>query len=48
MSTPHFDWRAHLKIHPAADLFPLLPPDELRALADDIKERGLRSPMFYG
>lgn len=24
------------KVHPAAELFPMLPPDELRALADDI------------
>jgi hypothetical protein len=31
-----FDWRAHLKVHPAADLLPLLPPDELRTLADDM------------
>jgi hypothetical protein len=29
-------------IHPAADIFPMLPPDELDALADDIKENGLR------
>lgn len=37
-------------IHPAAELFPMLPRDELRALADDIKANGLREPvvMFQG
>jgi hypothetical protein len=34
-------WRSRLKVHPAAEMFPLLEPDELRALADDIKANGL-------
>lgn len=38
-----FSWRDVLKIHPAAELFPLLPEDELQALADDIKANGLRT-----
>lgn len=34
-------WRDRLPVHPAAQLFPLLPAGELRALADDIAEHGL-------
>ena len=32
-----------LAAHPAANLFPMLAGDELAALADDIKQRGLRA-----
>ena len=35
-------WRDAIPIHPAADLLPLMSPDELRELADDIKKNGLR------
>ena len=35
-----------MKAHPAADLFPLMPPDELRNLADDIAKHGLREPVW--
>ena len=34
-----------LKVHPAADVFPMLPDDELQELAADIKENGLREPI---
>jgi hypothetical protein len=39
--TPLFDWRKHLKVHPAAELFPPLSPEELQVLANDIKANGL-------
>lgn len=32
-------------VHPAADLFPMLPDEELRALANDIKANGLTDPV---
>jgi len=38
-------WRDHLKIHPAAELFPLMSEDELRELGQDIKKNGLHSPI---
>jgi ParB-like chromosome segregation protein Spo0J len=33
-------------VHPDADLFPMLPDDELQALADDIKANGLVNPII--
>ena len=30
-------WRDHLPIHLAAEMFPLMAPDELRALGEDIR-----------
>src|SRR5208283_1918753 len=35
-------WREVLQVHPAAELFPLMAPDELKELADDVKSNGLR------
>jgi hypothetical protein len=38
-------WRDVLPIHPAAELFPRMTPEELRALGEDIKKNGLREPV---
>jgi hypothetical protein len=42
-TAPTIDWRD--RIHPAADLFPLLDVDELSALGEDIKKHGLKAPI---
>ncbi len=34
-----------VEVHPVADLFPMLPDDELKDLADDIKTNGLQQPI---
>ena len=36
-------WRDVLKVHPAADLFPLMSRDELLELGEDIKKNGLHN-----
>jgi len=38
-------WRDLIKIHPAADVFPMLPEDELRKLGEDIDQNGLKEPI---
>jgi len=38
-------WRDALGVHPVADAFPLMKPEELRELADDIKRNGLQQPI---
>jgi hypothetical protein len=43
--TSVFNWREHLEIHPAAELFRLMSPAELKELADDIKKNGLHTPI---
>src|SRR5262245_16617274 len=39
-------WRDVYKVHPAADLFPTLPEDELRKLGEDIKANGLKDKII--
>lgn len=38
-------WREVLPPHSAAELFPLLPPDELVELAEDIKKHGMQEAI---
>jgi hypothetical protein len=38
-------WRSLIKVHPAADLFPMMSPEELRVLGEDIKANGLRASI---
>src|SRR5258705_53714 len=38
-------WRDVIPVHPAADLFPMMPRDELITLGNDIKKNGLRNPV---
>jgi hypothetical protein len=40
-----FNWRAHLRVHPAADLFPLMSEAELKELAEDINVNGLQASI---
>ena len=39
-------WRDLIKVHPAADLFPMMTRDELKALGEDIKKNGLGVPVI--
>ena len=38
-------WRDHLKVHPAADLLPMMSETEFLALKDDIEKNGLRTSI---
>jgi len=40
-------WRNHIKIHPAAEMFPLLADGELFALGEDIRRNGLSNPIVF-
>lgn len=47
MSEAKKSWRDVYGIHPAADLFPLLAEDELRAMGEDIKKNGLQEQVVF-
>ena len=40
-------WRDNIKVHPAADLFPMISEAELRELGEDIKANGLRNRIVF-
>jgi hypothetical protein len=41
-------WRDHLKVHPAADLFPMMSEEELADLTKDVKDKGgLIHPVVF-
>jgi hypothetical protein len=40
-------WRDHIKVHPAADLFPMMSDAELKELGEDIKKNGLEQPLVF-
>jgi hypothetical protein len=42
MTSKSKSWRDLLPVHPAAELFPMMSEEELRALGEDIKKNGLR------
>jgi hypothetical protein len=44
---PFINWRKHIDVHPAADLFPLMSESELRELGEDIKKHGLSNPVTF-
>jgi hypothetical protein len=39
-------WRDKYKVHPAADVFPMMSDEELKALGEDIKANGLKHPIL--
>jgi hypothetical protein len=45
-TSPTRNWRELIKVHPAAEKFPLLEPKELDTLAEDIKANGLKAPII--
>jgi hypothetical protein len=40
-------WRDQYRVHPAADVFPMMSDEELDALGEDIKANGLKVPIAF-
>lgn len=38
-------WHDYIPIHPAAEIWPMMEPDELQALGEDIKANGMQVPI---
>ena len=45
--TKQVSWRETYKVHPAADIFPMMSDDELQKLGEDIKASGLKHPIIF-
>jgi hypothetical protein len=43
----HSRWREQYKVHPAADVFPMMSDEELAKLGEDIKTNGLKHPIIF-
>ena len=41
-------WRERYKVHPIADLFPMMSDEELAKLGEDIRKNGQRVPILLG
>jgi hypothetical protein len=41
-------WRDDYKVHPAADVFPMMSDEELDTLGKDIEANGLHIPITFG
>ena len=41
-------WRDKYKVHPVADVFPMMSDEELRVLGEDIAANGLGVPLDFG
>jgi hypothetical protein len=44
---PAEQWRDYVKIHTAADRFPMMSDGELKSLSDDIERNGLMGPLAF-
>jgi hypothetical protein len=40
-------WRDDFKVHPAADVFPMMPEEQLAELTEDVKANRLTSPISF-
>jgi hypothetical protein len=47
MTGPANSWRDRIKVHPAAELFPMMSEDELVVLGNDIAENGLQQAIVF-
>src|SRR5262249_11562484 len=44
---PMSEWRKKYRVHPAADVFPMMRDEELQKLGENIKAHGLAEPIAH-